>query len=381
MAKAAEVILYEEDGWSDETISDVIARKKTIKEYAFILHDKDIDEETGEPKKPHYHLYLSFGSSNVTFNYIALWFHTSTQSVERVKGGKYAVLRYYTHAGHPEKYQYNVADIVANFDVVKYLSSKGQKQKLDEIIRQCSDGIITRLNYTAFIDPVTYAKHKTQIERAWEYHDDAFYAENGADREISVFWLFGSSGLGKTTLAKMAAAKLREDLYIASQGKHPFDQYKSQRICLLDDLRPDCPFSLVDLLQILDNHTSREIGARYSNKLPFFNYVFITSVMSPTDFYRAYNQPSEEDTQLYRRITEVWEIRNDQILISAYSKENGFVQKKSMENPVPGYLLDREKTTKNNNVSKLLEDYLDKQLPIEDVFEEQTAGSEQPVSN
>lgn len=42
MPKRAEVILYAEDGWDKGKIISIIELKQSIKEYAFILHDRNL---------------------------------------------------------------------------------------------------------------------------------------------------------------------------------------------------------------------------------------------------------------------------------------------------------------------------------------------------
>ena len=87
MPKRAEVILYAEDGWDKGKIISIIELKQSIKEYAFILHDSDLDDNN-EIKKPHFHIYLGFGSTNVQFEHIAAWFHTKTELVQKIKTNK-----------------------------------------------------------------------------------------------------------------------------------------------------------------------------------------------------------------------------------------------------------------------------------------------------
>ena len=52
MAKHLEIVLYAEDGWNDGKIESVVQSKQSVKQYAYILHDKDLDDD-GQLKKPH----------------------------------------------------------------------------------------------------------------------------------------------------------------------------------------------------------------------------------------------------------------------------------------------------------------------------------------
>lgn len=71
----------------------------------------------------------------------------------RVKSNKAFVLIYFTHQEEQEKHQYPVDDIVANFDVKEFLRQQKQSATLDDLLRRCANGEITRLNYTQYIDP------------------------------------------------------------------------------------------------------------------------------------------------------------------------------------------------------------------------------------
>lgn len=89
------------------------------------LHDKDIDDEVSKtPKKPHYHVIMSYGSPT-TFNNVNNIMKEFNQPIpiplESV-GGYY---RYFTHKDNPDKYQYDVNDIriFNGFDVCDVLNS------------------------------------------------------------------------------------------------------------------------------------------------------------------------------------------------------------------------------------------------------------------
>nr|CRY95759.1 hypothetical protein [uncultured prokaryote] len=73
------------------------------------LHDRDINP-TGEPKKPHYHVIISY-EGPTTFNNVKGFTDslnaTIPQALEQVQG----YYRYLTHEDNPEKAHYSKADI------------------------------------------------------------------------------------------------------------------------------------------------------------------------------------------------------------------------------------------------------------------------------
>lgn len=62
-------------------IQAVCMKYKTIKQWAYILHDKD-------DTRPHYHIYVNFGNSGVESSEVAKWFEVSENFIEKIKGRK-----------------------------------------------------------------------------------------------------------------------------------------------------------------------------------------------------------------------------------------------------------------------------------------------------
>ena len=60
-------------------IQETIKSHKTIKKWAYILHDKD-------DTAPHYHIYLNFGNSGIDTKQVAEWFGLQESQVNKVKG-------------------------------------------------------------------------------------------------------------------------------------------------------------------------------------------------------------------------------------------------------------------------------------------------------
>ena len=87
------------------------------------LHDKDINP-TGEPKKPHFHIIVSF-SGPTTFNVVKEITDELNATIpiplESVRG----MYRYLTHKDNPEKYQYLESNILLlnNFDPTTVLNN------------------------------------------------------------------------------------------------------------------------------------------------------------------------------------------------------------------------------------------------------------------
>lgn len=106
------------------------------------LHDKDVNT-TGEPKKPHYHLVLSFSGpksyeqvKEITDKLKA----TVPQKCYSVRGA----VRYMAHLDNPEKAQYSTSDITCGmgFDVDDALKLSATEK--DQILQRLEDFIFER---------------------------------------------------------------------------------------------------------------------------------------------------------------------------------------------------------------------------------------------
>lgn len=104
--------LYPE--WDD--FNEIIEKiKKYCNYYSYIIHNKDIDDETGEVKKAHCHLICEFGKKRTIkgvhnlFNSLSL----EMRFIDIVTSEN-SITRYLLHLDDKDKYQYNVFEIVTN---------------------------------------------------------------------------------------------------------------------------------------------------------------------------------------------------------------------------------------------------------------------------
>lgn len=106
-----ELVLYPDSESYDFSVvlADLVG---VFEQWAYILHDSDVDAD-GNPKKPHYHFYGK-SSDKLTASGIAYRVNVPESACRVVSSWKGA-LRYLVHADNPEKHQYLVSDISANF--------------------------------------------------------------------------------------------------------------------------------------------------------------------------------------------------------------------------------------------------------------------------
>lgn len=104
------------------------------------LHDRDVNA-TGEPKKPHYHVILVYGSPTTFKNVEAFTKRLNQpipQPLEQVRG----YYRYLTHMDNPEKAQYSPADIrtLNGFDIGDFVEMT--KSEVTKVKRALADYIV-----------------------------------------------------------------------------------------------------------------------------------------------------------------------------------------------------------------------------------------------
>lgn len=376
MAKHLEAILYVEDGWTKEKILEIVGNRRMIKEYAIILHDKDVNEDQ-TLKKAHFHVYMNFGKSSATLGQTAKWFGIAENQVERIKTKKYFVLQYYLHTNSPEKYQYPIDDMICNFDLNAYFDSAENVMSLDRVLEDCANGTITQFNFLQYISPIMYAKHEVVIKRAWAFYEQKVLLED-CGKQCNVVWVWGASGCGKTTICHLYCKKKGMSVYQSASGADPLSNYAGQDALILDDIRARVPFSFNDLLRILDPHYGLLVHSRYKNKTLRCKVIFITSVFSPEETVKQFDlHEKESPVQLYRRLAEVWHLSEDRVDIFTYNlKKYKFEEKLDIPNPVPHYLKSLAEQTAVDGASVLSE-----LVPTEVMASQVCIGKQQTLGN
>ena len=300
-----------------DNIDEILNSKRCIDKYARIIHDRDVDIETGRKVDEHIHIVLHFDSPQHVDN-IAKWFNVSPNFVNRIKGRFVDCVKYLTHANAPQKYQYDIEDVVANFDVLEYIinNPKGG-QDLDNILARILSGEIREYNKTTEIDNMLLVKKAKFINEAFKVRQE-YMETTQKDRCMECIYITGEAGAGKTTYARELATKIGLDYYVSSGSNDVLDGYRQQPCIILDDIRATS-LRLSDLLKLLDNNTVSTINSRYKNKYVQAELIIITTVLSMDDFYQAIFSNSDEPiTQLKRRCKTYIQMTKDNIFYSCY---------------------------------------------------------------
>lgn len=154
------LVLYDKQVLLNFLEALAMCRGKNISQvlYAYILHDKDIIEETGELKKPHYHLWLEFPSSvkDRDLNFMLECCGGNASNISHQKTDR-NFLAYLTHntTNSTIKKQYDFKDIITNvepelfyewyFTAVEKVNKPSKTEKItftiQAIMTACEDNI------------------------------------------------------------------------------------------------------------------------------------------------------------------------------------------------------------------------------------------------
>lgn len=298
------------NGMGIDDIISILESKSAVKDYAVILHDKDMDVE------PHYHIAMRFTGVRKS-EQVAKWFGQDDSRIEKCKGRWSDLIKYLTHANAPEKYQYSVDEVFCNFDYKNEIEGKNLKYYIDRI----NVGEIREYNQFELIPIDIWAKNKTVIKNSLEYYRERVAMDK--NREIKVIFINGGTGSGKTTFAKGWCSDNNYSCCISSSSNDALQDYKGEDVLILDDLRDDS-FTFADMLKILDNHTSSSIKSRYNNKFFLGHTIIITSCLELKDWYTT--EKKEDRRQLFRRIEYMFKISSDRKSVNVYRYLGGRYQ-------------------------------------------------------
>ena len=123
-------------------------------------------------------------------------------------------------------------------------------------------------------------------------------------RILHVTYLYGAAGVGKTrgVMEKYGYA----NVYRVTNYQHPFDNYKGQKVIILEEFRSSLPIS--DMLNYLDGYPC-VLPCRYADKVACYTEVYIISHI-PLD--QQYPQMQQEQPKTWsafkRRIHETYDL-------------------------------------------------------------------------
>lgn len=306
--------------------------------FAGILHDKDIGQD-GNLVAPHIHLVLQFESAR-SLNNLAKLTKQPIQCFEQWRGSVNNAYSYLVHhtKSNQDKYQYHPKEVIANFDYLLLLNTieKNVTKRyeindtmiIDNLLDLLYTGDITKSEIEQRLTGSQYAKARQKIETVYlkrlETQAELWRQEMIDKNEIvTIIWLFGKAGTGKTRLARQYAEQYDLNYFITGSIRDPFQQYNLEHVIILDELRPH-QFDYSDLLKMFDPYNVKAMASsRYFDKPLLANIYIITSPYSPYDFFLELTKKrktSHIDSwgQLMRRLSLVVEVKKEYLQFYKY---------------------------------------------------------------
>ena len=321
---------------TEERIKSALDKYRSIKQWAWIAHDHDIDD-TGKIKPLHYHIVLYLGSTVKDTSDVARWFGIADNFVDVPKGHKGRGLdnfrdcvAYLTHEKFPERGTYPDEAVHANVDGRSFVSSPScasldsRRVIVEGWIKDIMQGQLS-LDACRDQDSVLYILNLQKLRNA-----QSEYLRSLPAPAIRLnFAITGDSSMGKSTLAKALARSMfpgirdRDCYHVVGSTKTPFDGYTGQPVVIWDDARvPTLLETLGDrdnLLKVLDSHPTEALqNIKYGvvnlvNRINIFTTV--TSYETFLDGLAGQYQDkygnlvqSESRTQSYRRFPVIFRL-------------------------------------------------------------------------
>lgn len=337
---------------------------KTIKRYAFILHDKDTYTEedvkkekrkageenrlpdpniiVGALKPPHYHIVITTvdsdkGTGNTLgVDVIAKWFGIEPQYVDVMRGhGAFLDgVEYLTHSSEKAqkagKYHYPDSEVESNFDWraeldkrteerQKFGSQYSNMSKAEKMYFEIYNGIKTPEQCKAE-NPVLYMQNRDKLEQAQQYNIRDRIPPNS---RVTIY-IEGDGGSGKGAASKALAHGLfpeienPKELYFEVGAKGAtFQKYNGQPVIIWNDCRASDLFDMLgdsgNIYNVFDPHpTTQEQNIKYGS-VTLCNKVHIVNSVQPYAEFLDEIAGYEDRGQSYRRFPLILQIKESSI--------------------------------------------------------------------
>ena len=318
LSRVMSIMQYEEF-LSEDRIKAVFLTKKSIKEYAYIKHDKDFDNDAGVLKKPHWHIVLRFDDATPHTS-VANWFGLEPNWVEVPKGRTPFIncVEYLTHESQAQqklgKFLYSDDEVISNFDfrqkLTDYQINKLDKKTLNPKERwrvKVMDGLKLK-----DIPRDTYAIDFVQLDSCrMKYIKE--YAPMPSLRLN--FYVSGGAGYGKGLISRAIARRIIdpnslltdiEIFFSVGSGANRFAGYDGQPVIIWNDFRAD---ALLDafggnrgaLFNAFDIHPQPANENIKYGSIKLVNTIHVVNSVQTFDEFKKVLCGAEDINQAHRR--------------------------------------------------------------------------------
>lgn len=305
---------------------------KSIKEWAYICHDKDKEEDGITLKPKHWHIVLRFDVA-VDVKTIAKWFSIEENYIEMPKGrGAFLdCVEYLTHESGKQRAQnkhvYEDSEVKSNFDFRERLQgrhadkslydgkalSPTKRMKLDVL---CDGKTLQKCKEE---NPLLFTECSTKLkELRLEYLKTLDQPST-----IVNYYITGSGGVGKGLMSRAIARNLYpelqrdEDIFFTTGGDNVlFEGYDGQPVIIWNDYRSRKLLKKLGgregVFNVFDTHPSNQ-GCQHIKygSIKLCNAVNIINGQESYEDFLNDLAGFEDKTQSYRRFQIILELHED----------------------------------------------------------------------
>jgi Plasmid replication protein. len=322
---------------------------KTIKRYAYVLHDKDIYSEeevkkdktkkVGDKKPTHYHIVLDCPNT-IELSKIAKWFSVPPQFIALPKGrGAFLdCVQYLTHEREEQqakgKHHYQDEEIKSDFDFRDELTERANRLKkygrdlpykertrmdvmyYGKTLRECKEE-----------DKYNYMNDKDTLKK----HRGDYLLDQDVPHTRQNFYVYGGGGVGKGVMSRAIARSFYpdwedEEIFFEIGGTGvSFDGYQGQPVLIWHDKRAGDLLKGLggrgDVFNVFDTHpTSAMFNVKFgavklTNRINIVNsvdgYGKFLDELAGDYTYNGVEYKAEDKNQSYRRFPYIIPIRAD----------------------------------------------------------------------
>ena len=301
---------------NEDTIIDAL-NHRTIKRWAYILHDSDVysakDElddashTEGKTKPPHWHIVIQMGSNQAETSTIAKWFGISENYVDVPKGvgaNKFLdCVQYLTHETEKQqklgKHRYEDEKVKSNFDWRAELDNRAANRLKYGKDLTPTQQMLYDVMYNGMTLRVAEKKdafiYMDNLDKLTKYRLDYIRRMKPPANRIN-YYLYGKGGVGKDLMSRALARALfpqfedDEDIFfVVGAGNVTFDGYDGQPVLIWSDRRAGGLIKALggreNLFNVFETHPTKQ---RQNIKYGSINLCNVVNIVNGQESYAEF---------------------------------------------------------------------------------------------
>ena len=284
---------------------NAIITSQDVRHYAYILHDKDKQENGIELKKPHYHFLVHFEQQQRGAWFKA--FNTDDMGIvfyERcsIPKSAYDYLIHDTPTCKKQgKHLYDPSERVSTIETLDEPEKDEDEHKI--LLADVMELVNKEISWRDFLERkpkrihmISNIKTAHDLLRQEYKFDDIF-------RHLDITYIYGTTAKGKTRYVMEKYGY--KNVYRVTKYDHTaFDRYNGQDVVIFEEFRSS--FKIEDMLNYLDGYPLM-LPSRYNDKEACYTKVYITTNWALSEQYKNIQTSHPSTWQAFlRRIKTVY---------------------------------------------------------------------------